>query len=66
MGYVAGGSYGGDGDSSGGYRQTFEDTIFVAGMGPDVSSEQVAEFFGSIGRIKVTLLGCQLDKWLRG
>ena len=47
----AAGGYGGD-DSSG-FRQTFEDTIFVSGMSPESTAEEIGNYFGSIGRIKV-------------
>lgn len=30
-----------------------EDTIFVSGMGPDVSEADIADHFGAIGIIKV-------------
>ncbi|KAF0299086.1 Transcription initiation factor TFIID subunit 15 [Amphibalanus amphitrite] len=49
---AAAGGYGDDDAGGGGYRQTFEDTIFVSGMPPDSSQEEIADFFGSIGRIK--------------
>lgn len=32
---------------------TQEDTIFVAGMNPDSTEEEIADHFGSIGIIKV-------------
>ena len=48
------GGFGGGDDSGGGFRQTFEDTIFVSGMPPESTSEEIADFFGSIGRIKVS------------
>ena len=50
---AAGGFGGGDDSGGGGFRQTFEDTIFVSGMPPESTSEEIADFFGSIGRIKV-------------
>lgn len=39
-----------------------EDTIFVAGMGPDVTEEELADHFGSIGIIKVNLILTLISK----
>lgn len=37
----------------GGEMVTQEDTIFVQGMNPETTEEEIAEHFGSIGLIKV-------------
>lgn len=64
-----GGSYGGGGGASGGNRGyqgggggggndseviVQQDTIFVSGMDPSVSMDDIAEYFGVLGIIKVS------------
>nr|CAD7408534.1 unnamed protein product [Timema cristinae] len=56
------GGYGASGDQSGGYSQqgfgergdmiVQEDTVFVSGMSPHMTEEDIAQHFGSIGVIK--------------
>lgn len=41
------------GDGGNGDMVTQEDTIFVSGMNPQSSEEDIAEHFGAIGIIKV-------------
>lgn len=48
MAHVDGGG-GGNNDN----MVTQEDTIFVSGMNPDITEEDIADHFGSIGIIKV-------------
>lgn len=49
---------GGYGDRGGGNdgMVTQEDTIFVSGMDPSISEEEICQHFGAIGIIKVSLL----------
>lgn len=35
---------------------TQEDTIFVSGMDPSISEEEICQHFGAIGIIKVSLI----------
>lgn len=66
------GSYGGsrfDNDSRGGSSDRFrgdssdlvmqEDTIFVSGMPPNATEDNIKDHFGSIGVIKVRLQHCE-------
>lgn len=46
---------GSDGGGSGGDMITQEDTIFVSGMNPNTTEEEINEHFGMIGIIKVSL-----------
>lgn len=48
------GGYGGS-NSAAGNMVTQEDTIFVAGMDPSITEEDIAAHFGSIGVIKVNI-----------
>lgn len=52
--YVPGGY--GDRNSGGDGMVVQEDTIFVSGMDPSISEEEICEHFGAIGLIKVRLL----------
>lgn len=57
--FVGGGGYGGDrggGDRGGGDMVTQEDTVFVQGMNPDTTEDELCQHFGAIGIIKVNLM----------
>lgn len=51
---VGGGGFGGGG-GGGGYEDR-GDCVFVAGLPPSASEQDIAEFFGAIGIVKVELL----------
>jgi len=53
----SGGSYGGGGGSDL-QMQEMPDTIFVQGLGEDITDGALAAHFGSIGVIKVLLVTC--------
>lgn len=49
---------GGSDGGSGSDMVTQEDTIFVSGMGPDTTEDDIANHFGAIGIIKVSHSYC--------
>lgn len=49
------GGYGGSSSSGGNDMITQEDTIFVAGMDPSTTEQDIETHFGAIGIIKVNL-----------
>lgn len=51
LGGGGGGSYGGD--RSGGDMITQEDTVFIQGMNPTTTEDELCQHFGAIGIIKV-------------
>lgn len=56
-----GGGYGGGGgDRGGGDMVTQEDTVFIQGMNPVTTEEELCQYFGSIGIIKVLGLSLYL------
>ena len=59
----SGGSYGGGG-SSDLQMQEMPDTIFVQGLGEDITDSALATYFGSIGVIKVKFSDRMLVKYL--
>lgn len=48
-----GGGFGGDRGGGGGDMVTQEDTIFIQGMDPGTSEDELCTHFGAIGMIKV-------------
>lgn len=53
-GYHSGGGPGGGGGGNDSEVIVQQDTIFVAGMEPSVTMDEIAEFFGVLGIIKVS------------
>lgn len=51
-----GGGFGGDRDGGAGDMVTQEDTIFIQGMNPATSEDELCQHFGAIGIIKVCIL----------
>lgn len=52
--FVGGGGGGGfSGDRGGGDMITQEDTVFIQGMNPSTTEEELCQHFGAIGIIKV-------------
>jgi RNA-binding protein FUS len=54
LGQSMGSGGGGGGGAGGNDMVTQEDTIFVSGMNPDTTEEEMAVHFGAIGVIKVS------------
>jgi len=50
------GGYGDRNSGGGDGMVTQEDTIFVSGMDPSISEEEICQHFGAIGIIKVRIL----------
>lgn len=54
----AGGGFGGDRGGGGGDMITQEDTVFVQGMNPSTTEDELCKYFGAIGIIKVIKIKC--------
>lgn len=56
FGQVGGGRSGGFDRGGGRDMEVQEDTIFVSGLGEDITEGELAEFFGAIGIVKVIMI----------
>ena len=56
LSFLGGGGGGFSGDRGGGDMITQEDTVFIQGMNPSTTEEELCQHFGAIGIIKVVYI----------